>query len=297
MAALAPIRRDVLFRWCWCGAGLALLLAITPAATAQGAEKSIFVSVIDSAGRAVRDLAAADFALREDGEEREIMHARLSSQPLQLALLADTTGGAGHHVPPLRRALQTFTEAILAAHADSQISLWTFGERPRRMTDFTSDAGILGQRIGALFPTSNGGSLLLDTIHQTSEALAKRPSRRRAIVVLNVEPADEQSELAPKKINESLARSGAQLWMLSLQIKVSDAQRNYLLRTFSRNAGGQLVTVASDSGLDAQMQRFADALNNQYELIYRRPAGSANVVQTGIRRDGMQVVAGLFAPR
>jgi hypothetical protein len=55
--------------------------------------------------------------------------------------------------------------------------------------------------------------------------------------------------------------------------------------------------VASDSGLDAQMQRFADALNNQYELIYRRPAGSANVVQTGIRRDGMQVVAGLFAPR
>lgn len=297
MSARAPMLRHVLFRWCWSAAGLALLLAMTAAAAPQGAEKSIFVSVIDSAGRAVRGLAAADFALREDGADREVLHARLSSQPLQVALLADTTGGAGHHVPPLRAALQTFADAILAAHPDSQISLWTFGERPRRMTDFTNDAALLRQRISGLFPTSTGGSLLLDTIHQTSDALAKRPSRRRAIVVLNVEPADEQSELEPKKINESLARSGAQLWMLSLQIKVSDSQRSYLLRTFTRNAGGQLVTVASDSGLDPQMQRFADALNNQYELIYRRPSGSANVVQTGIRRDGMQVVAGLFAPR
>lgn len=289
-------------RWsrgsCPGGAALALLFAATlAAAPAQDAEKSIFVSVIDSAGRVVRGLEAADFAIREDGEDREILSAKISTEPLQIALLADTTGGAARHVQPLRNALKTFVDATIAAHPNSQISLWTFGERPRRVADFSSDAALLGQKIGGLFPISNAGSVLVDTIHDTSEALAKRPGRRRAIVVLNVEPADEQSERDPKKINESLARSGAQLWTLSLQIKVSETQRGYLLRTFSRNAGGLLAIVSADSGLDAQMRRFAESLSTQYELTYRRPSATAKVVQTGIRVDGLQVVAGLFAPR
>lgn len=53
-------------------AAAALTLALIGGAESvrtQGAEKSIFVSVIDAAGHAVTDMTAADFAVREDGTD------------------------------------------------------------------------------------------------------------------------------------------------------------------------------------------------------------------------------------
>lgn len=272
--------------------------AATFAASREGDEKSIFISVVDTAGQPASGLTAADFAIREDGVDREIVSAKLSSEPLHVALLADTTGGAARHVQPIRAGLKAFIDHVLAANAGSRVALWEFGEAPRRLTDFTDDPAKLGKEVGRLFPRSQSGSFLLDTIHDVSQALSRTESKRRAIVVLSVDPADEQSQQDPKKIADVMARSRAQLWGLSLQNGTAqNGRQDLIINMFMRNAGGRRDQIVSDTGIEAGMRRLATMLTTQYELTYRRPSGAAKVVQTGIRRDGLRIIAGLVAPQ
>ena len=64
-----------------------------------------------------------------------------------------------------------------------------------------------------------------------------------------------------------------------------------------RNAGGVRERILTDTAIERYMRLYATALASQHEVTYRRPSGNAKVVQTGIRRDGVKIIAGLFAPQ
>jgi VWFA-related protein len=276
--------------------GLALVLAAGAEPTgAQDAHKSIFVSALDSSGRPVTDLTADDFAIREDGVDRQVVGATLTTEPLNVALLADTTAAAERYVYNIRAGLKAFVQDLLAASPRSEISLWEFGQTSRRIRPFTSDAAALEKDVARLSSRSQAGSALLDAVHDASEAFAKRQGPRRVIVVLNSEPNDEQSRRRPKTINDALIRSRAQLWSLTVQTAMA-RQHDFLLDPLVRNAGGLREFVLTDAAIDMQMRRYAAALTAQYELTYRRPPGPAQIVQTGVRRDGVKLVTGIVAP-
>lgn len=279
------------------GSGLTLVLAMGAFAVgAQDPEKSIFVSALDGSGRPVTDLTAEDFAIREDGVERRVVRARLTTEPLRIALLADTTSVAEQYVHNIRAGLKAFIQDLLAASPRSEISLWEFGLTARRIRGFTSDAAALEKDAARLFPRSQAGSALLDAVHDTSEELAKSPGPRRVIVVLNSEPNDEQSRQQPKKINDALIRSRAQLWSVTVQTGTA-RQQDFLLSTLARNAGGLREFILADSAIETHMRRHAAALTAQYEVTYQRPPGPAKIVQTGVRRDGVKLVTGILAPQ
>jgi len=281
----------------------ASLLALCLAAGAglvrtQSAEKSLFVSVLDASGKPVTDITAADFAVREDGMDREVVKATPAADPLRIALLVDTTSEAEAYVRDIRVGIKAFIQDVLAKSPESQISLWEFGQASVRIKDFTSDAAALEKEAGRLFPKPQAASVLLEALYDASEALANRPSPRRAIVVLNLEPSDEQSRQQPNKITDSLMRSRAQLWAVSVQKgSLRNAQRDLVLSTLVRNAGGRREFIVAQSAIEGYMRQYAAALTAQYELTYTRPSGRPQVVQTGVRRNGLQVIAGIFAPQ
>ncbi len=176
--------------------------------------------------------------------------------------------------------------------------MWEFGVAAQSVRDFTSDATTLEKSVGKVSARSDAGSVLLEAIYLASEALARRPSPRRAIVVFNVEPSVELTERQPQGINESLRQSRAQLWTVSLQRGIVESGgRDALLTSLVRNAGGVRERILTDTAIERYMRLYATALASQHEVTYRRPSGSAKVVQTGIRRDGVKIIAGLFAPQ
>ena len=261
-------------------------------------DKVIILSAVDESGRAVNDLTAADLRAREDGADVEIISAKLSTAPLFVELLVDTTPGIEEFISEVRKAMSAFVRQVRAGNADAQISLMEFGQAAVTTIPFTGDVAELDKGINKLFPKPRSGSVLLEALVEASNQLSRRQSRRRAIVSLNMEPGDEQSREEPKKINDGLKRSGAQLWAISLQKGTNKhPQRDVVLNTLSRQSGGSREFIVSSSAVETYLLKYADILTSQYELTYKRPGNKpGTMVQVGTTRQGVKLHASLYAP-
>ena len=265
----------------------------------QGNNKSIFVSVLDAQGNPVTGMTAADFAIREDNADRKIVDVKPASQPIYIAMLVDTSTASTGFIQDIREGFSAFAKGVLGKSAESQLSLWEFGQAAVRVENFTNDLTKLTDKINRLFPRLNASSVLSEALNDASNDLAKKPSPRRAIVMLNIEPSSEQSQERPERMNESLMRSHAQLWAVSLQKgTLKNAKRDLVLNTLVRNAGGTREYIVAESAAPMQLARIADALTSQYEITYERPGDNAKIVQVGQRTGkDLKIVTGIFAPK
>jgi hypothetical protein len=144
------------------------------------------------------------------------------------------------------------------------------------------------------------GSVLLEAIAAANVELTKRPSTRRAIVTLNLEPSNEQSREEPKKIVEAFRKSGAQLWSVSVQRGgLKNSKRDLVINDFAKVTGGQRDFVVGISAVAGILQRYADALAGQYEVVYKRPESNKvpQLVQVGTLLQNVKTHASGFPPQ
>ena len=274
-------------------------LVATLAARGQSAvDKTIFVGVVDESGKPVKDVQMGEILIREDGVDREVVSIKASTEPLYVALLVDTTPGAEEYIRDIRDGFSAFVRAVGASSPDAQMLLMEFGQAAVIITPFTNDLEALDKSVNRLFPKPRAASVLLEALIASSNELAKRQSRRRAIVAFNMEPSDEQSREEPRKINESLRRSGAQLWSVSLQRGANkNAQRDVVLGQLVKNSGGRREFIVAQSAIGTYLKMYADALTSQYEVTYKRPQSDRpKVLQTGTTRGGARLHSSLFPP-
>jgi VWFA-related protein len=278
------------------------LVTSVPVETQNAVDKTIFVSVLDEAGKPVKDLKTAEFRVREDGADREVVDAKLATEPLYVTLLVDTTPGTEPYIQDIRKALAAFAQQIAAGNPEARISVMEFGQAAVPLVPFTTDREKLDSTIKRIYPKRSAESVLLEALHDAANALAKQSSRRRAVVVFTMEPGRENTTIAPQKVQEAFQKSGAQLWVLSLRKQAGltdNSQRDLVLNLVTKNTGGHREGIVAQSAIDTYLLKYADVLTSQYAVTYRRPASERpQVVQTGITRGGqLKMHASLFAPQ
>lgn len=288
----------------------------TPDLTAtEQDEKTIFLSVVDQAGKSVTDLTTPDLAILEDRDEREVVNVKRSTQPLAIVMLADTTKqaggtgmmssqtsqtGAAELIRDIRVSLVTFIKDIVTANPASQMMLMEFGQAAVPVTKMTSDISELEKGVTRLFPKPDAASVLLEAIIEAAKELSKTKTPRRAIVALNIEPGDEQSRQNIRQLHEELTKAHTTIWAVSLQVGQNKNQvRGLVLEKLTGDHGGRREFIQSQSALELVMKNFADNLLNQYEVTYRRPAGAKpQRVLVGVKgRDGLKLHASLIPPK
>src|ERR1700732_2383115 len=91
--------------------GAVMLASVSP--LAQAVQKAMYVSVVDQSGAPVPDLGPPDFIVREDDVAREVLNVVPADEPMQVAVLVDTSDVAREEIRYLRDAVPTFVNTLI----------------------------------------------------------------------------------------------------------------------------------------------------------------------------------------
>ena len=196
-----------------CVAGAAAALSLITLVSAQGNERSLYVSVWDEKTRApITGLDTGAFVVHEDGVRREVLRVTSATSPMSVAILVDNSQAATSNIPDLRKALTTFVRAIDGL---GPVSIVGVADRPTILRDYATDQKLLADGIGRIFALPGSGATLLDAVVEVSKGLEKRETDRAAMVIVTGEN-EEFSNRHYKDVLEALAKGGAMMYALVL---------------------------------------------------------------------------------
>jgi hypothetical protein len=253
-------------------------LALPTPARAQAVERALYVSVLDDKGAPVKaDLAPTDLVVREDGMAREILRVTPATQPMQVAVLVDTSVALTSDVSNVREALEAFVNKVAGANG-SEVGLVEYGDRPRVLSEPTTSPTVAKKGIESIFAKPGAGAYMLDAIVETSRGFQKREASRPVIVVVMIE-AVEFSNASYDRVLEALAAGGAALHVMALtrpgggigNMTDEVRNRNIVIDSGTRQSGGRRENLLSSMALKPALDALAEELLHQWHVVYGRP--------------------------
>ena len=240
-------------------------------------EKSILVTVLDKQLVPIRDLAASEFVVQEDGARREITSAALATDLLFVSVLIDTSKiplGDNPRINDMRTSLTTFVKTIHAASPTAEVALTTVGGAGVLVKDFSNQTNELEHVAGRLVPDHRENSVILESLMDAARGLVDKPSPRRAIVSIDF-ASMERSEVQPTTVITEVLKSGASVWAVSVHgsLGFTAPRRDTALNFLTKNTGGVRATALLPSALEQVLTNLARSLTSQYVVTYTRPDG------------------------
>lgn len=252
------------------------IIAAEPDQRQQGQQR-VYVSVVDKKGAPATSLAVADLTVKEDGISREVLKVERATDPMQIAVIVDTSAVTSPAVSDLRVSVKAFGAAIWAKSPDSQIALYSFGERPTLETDFSQSAVNLDRRADRLFASSGSGAYFIDAVIDAANALRKREAQRPVIVAFVDENGPEFSNRRHDVVFKAVAEARASLWVIAKQGFSSSTstpenrERGMVIGDVTTRSGGRSLMIFDGSALRGRFGEVAAQLHSQFTVTYGRP--------------------------
>jgi VWFA-related protein len=253
----------------------ALLMTLRAPVDAQSAnrERTLYVSAVNDKGEPVEGLGPDAFTVREDGVRREVLRVSKAIEPIDIALLADTSAAAREAITFIRDGVSKF---IARMAPDNNIALIGLADRPTILVDYTQDQKRLRDGVGRLFAMAGSGMTLLDAVYETARGLERRETPRAAIVAVFTDGIEFTNRYS-KDVTAEARQAEASVHLLAIgQFLHNDSdqgirERSFLLDEAPRATGGQHVMLLTPIGVPDAMDRVARELANQYKVVYGRP--------------------------
>src|SRR5471030_637691 len=253
----------------------ACALAWTGTLDAQAIQRAMYVSALDATGAPVPDLGPADFIVREDNASREVLKVEPAVEPMQIALIVDTSQAARDDVAHVRTALPGFVTSLTTGDVKNEVAIVAIGERPTVFTNYTFNQAELKKGIYRIWSTRGSGAYLLDAIIEVCQGFKKRGAQRPVIVAILSE-GPELSNRQHDQVLDPLRATGAAFHAITMgrpSTSISDEarNRNLVLDEGPRLTGGRREELLTPMALDAKLKLLADELTHQYKVTYARP--------------------------
>jgi Ca-activated chloride channel family protein len=273
------------------GFALAVALVAHPTSAWEPTEdRSVYTSVLDENGAPIPALTARDFIVRENGVEREVLEVRPATDPLEIAVLVDTSEAVRPYVNDLRAALRGFVSSVRGRH---EVALYEFGERPTLLADYSRDLTRHEAAVGRIFARTGSGAYLLDAIVDASRDLRRREGLRPVIVVITTD-GPEFSDRYHRTVLDEVSKTGATLHSFVFEDRANlildDAtqERELTLANGAEETGGRRENLLTSMALGDRLRDLVSELKNQYQVVYSRPDAliPPDTLTIGVRRSG-----------
>lgn len=286
---MSPERRRLALRTL--GSVASLLLTAVVAVHGQALQRGLYVSVVDGKGQPVENIGPNDLIVREDNVTREILRVQPATDPIQIAVLVDTSQASSNFIRDYRQALPAFLDVVLGDEAggQNQVAIIGIGERPTILSDYTTDRKKLQSGIDRLFAIPNAGTYLLDAIMEVGQGLEKRKAERPVMLALTTE-GPELSQRNFQLVLDRLKSSKATLHVIGIGSPVNfDQDRSAVISIGPKNTGGRTDQLLLPSGLKQRLQEVGKEIISQYRVTYARPDSliPPEKIDVAAKRDGL----------
>lgn len=227
------------------------------------------VTVTDKAGQYVPGLHLSDFAIFEDGKQvplEVISSFSVHESPFASVVLLDTSGSMESRLSLARSAAIRFLDRL---RDEDVAAVYKFDSKVEQVQEFSGGRDLAPMAYGV---TAKGLTTLNDAIVDAAKALASRPEKRKAIVVLS-DGLDTFSKASADKAVESALAIGASIYAVDMSATGGNASRNQrsaaVLRSFAEKSGGRFVATPGGPALRDAFASIADELGHQYTIAFR----------------------------
>ncbi len=161
---------------------------------------SLPVVVSTRDGRRVTDLKKEDFEVYEDGMKQDIAGFAATDEPLEIALMLDTSGSTEQELANIQNAAIDFVNEL---HPDDEVAILSFSEDVKLQEDFTIDRN--KNEYGIKKTRSGGCTVEYEAVWLALEDVLK-PVKERKALVLFTDGVDTCSRKASEKETLELAK-------------------------------------------------------------------------------------------
>jgi len=227
------------------------------------------VTVTNQAGQYVPGLKLADFKIFEDGKEipgQLVASFSLHESPFASVVLLDTSGSMESRMSLARSAAIRFLDRL---REEDVAAVFKFDSKVEQVQEFSGSHDLAPMAFGI---RAKGMTTLHDAIVGAAKALAERPEKRKAIVVLS-DGVDTYSRSSSDKAVESALAIGATIYTVDMSSteggRLTGAHNAAVLKSFAEKSGGRFVAAPGGPMLRDAFANIADELGHQYTIAYR----------------------------
>jgi VWFA-related protein len=175
---------------------------------------SLPVSVSDREGRYIPNLKKDDFTIYQDGVRQNISFFATYDEPLNIALLLDTSGSTqGEALDRIKDAAKDFIELM---KPNDKCLIATFDSQVNILNSFSNQEGDLKRSIEKAKTADQDGTVLYRAIKQITENTFKDVEGRKVIVLLS-DGKDMGSDIKFKELMSLLEESDVLIYSIFYQ--------------------------------------------------------------------------------
>ena len=227
------------------------------------------VTVTNKAGQYAPGLVLSDFTILEDGKlvpPGVISSFSVHESPFASVVLLDTSGSMESRLSLARSAAIRFLDRL---RDEDVAAVYKFDSEVQQVQEFSGGRDLAPMAYGV---KARGLTTLNDAIVDAAKALAGRPEKRKAIVVLS-DGMDTFSKASADKAVESALAIGASIYAVDMSATDGNASRNQqsaaILKSFAEKSGGRFVATPGGPALRDAFASIADELGHQYTIAFR----------------------------
>ena len=251
---------------------------------------NVLVSVLDESNRPAPDLPVEAFQLSEEDNPQKIeVFEKETKQPLDLALMIDSSLSTQIQMPAERAAAAHFIQQVV--RPGDHLAVFAIDENITRVADFSDKIPALQDAVKRIPP--GAGTSIYDAIVLGSKSLAAQKGERRHVIILVTDGGETTSHADFEAARKAAVRSDTLLYTILIRTMKSEGGRNtageHALQTITETTGGAMFFPDSTGSLGIIFDEIDRELRTQYRLAYypnpRGPAESLRNIQVTVLGD------------